>query len=61
MLDADEREIPIETFIADGVRQWDALCARDERLSVEAQRESQMGAPKWRKWAVGNHSAIGPV
>lgn len=61
LLDADEREIPIETFIADGVRQWEALYAQDERLSVEAQRESQAGAPKWRSWAVGSQSAIGPM
>ncbi|MEX0426065.1 hypothetical protein AB3X52_00420 [Nocardioides sp. DS6] len=61
VLDADERKIPIETFIADDVRQWDALYARDERLSVEAQRESQVGAPKWRAWAVGRQSAIGPM
>ncbi len=60
VFDAEEREIPIETFIADGVRQWDALYARDARLSVEAQRQAQMGAPKWREWAVGSQSAMGP-
>lgn len=53
ILDAEEREIPIETFIADGVRQWDALYAHDERVSAEAQRESQNCAPRWRKWAEG--------
>ncbi|MBU2693959.1 hypothetical protein [Pimelobacter sp. 30-1] len=51
VLDAEAREIPVERFIADGFRQWDALGAQDERLSVEAQRESQDGSPKWRKWA----------
>ncbi|MFT3873754.1 MAG: hypothetical protein QM714_14110 [Nocardioides sp.] len=61
VFDAEEREIPIETFIADGVRQWDALYAHDERLSVEAQRESQNRAPKWRKWAEGAESAMGPI
>jgi hypothetical protein len=61
VFDAEEREIPIETFIADGVRQWDAFYAHDERLSVEAQRESQNRAPKWRKWAEGAESAMGPI
>jgi hypothetical protein len=61
VFDAEERAIPIETFIADGVRQWDALYAHDERLSVDAQRESQNRAPKWRKWAEGAESAMGPL
>jgi hypothetical protein len=61
VLDAAEREIPIESFIADGVRQWDALYAHDERLSVDAQRAVQHGAPKWRKWAVGSQSAMGAM
>ncbi len=61
VLDAEEREIPIDTFIADGIRQWDALYTHDERLSVEAQRESQVGAPKWRKWSEGAQSAMGPM
>jgi hypothetical protein len=51
ILDAEAREMPIETFIADGVRHWDALYAHDDRLSVDAQRESQVGAPTWRNWA----------
>ena len=61
VLDAEAREIPIETFIADGVRQWDALYAHDERLSVDAQRAAHQGAPKWRRWAVGSQSAMGPM
>ncbi|MFC7359068.1 hypothetical protein [Nocardioides astragali] len=61
VLDAAEHEIPIETFIADGVRQWDAFYGHDERLSLEAQSESQEGAPRWRKWAEGAQSAIGPI
>lgn len=61
VLDAEEREIPIETFVADGVRQWDALYALDERLSVDAQRESRNRAPKWRKWAEGAESAMGAI
>lgn len=61
VLDAAGREVPIETFIADGVRQWDALYAHDERLSVDAQHEAQQGALKWRKWAIGGQSAIGPM
>lgn len=60
VLDAAEREIPIDTFIADGLRQWDALYTHDDRLSVEAQDASQQGAPKWRQWAVGSRSAMFP-
>ncbi len=37
VLDASERQIPIETFLADGVRQWDAFYSHDERLSIQAQ------------------------
>lgn len=59
VLDAAGREIPIDAFIADGVRQWDSLYAHDERLSVDAQRESQQEAPKWRRWALGSQSAMG--
>ena len=61
VFDAEERRIPIETFIADGIRQWDALYAHDERLSVDAQRKSQNRAPKWRKWAEGAQSTMGPM
>ncbi len=49
VLDAAEHEIPLETVIADGVRQWDAFYRHDERLSLEAQHESQAGAPRWSK------------
>ncbi len=61
VLDAAEREVPIDTFIADGVRQWDALYTHDPRLSVEAQHEVGAGAPKWRRWALGGESAIAPM
>lgn len=61
VLDASEREIPTETFIADGVRQWDALYAHDERLSVEAQREAHKAVSKWRTWASGGESAMGAL
>jgi len=61
VFDAEERAIPIETVIADGLRQWDALYAHDERLSVDAQRESQNRAPKWRKWAEGAEPAMGAI
>jgi hypothetical protein len=61
VLDANGRELPIETFIDDGVRQWDALYARDERLSHHAQWESQEGAPKWRAWAQDRQSTMGPL
>jgi hypothetical protein len=61
VFDAAGEEVPIDTFIADGARQWDALYARDVRLSVDAQRASQQDAARWRKWAVGSESAIGPM
>lgn len=61
VLDASEHEIPVDTFIEDGVRHWDALYTRDERLSVESQREAQNEAPKWRRWATGGESALGAM
>lgn len=59
VLDAFGNELSIETFIADGIRHWDALFARDERLSPEAQQVAQRGAPKWRAWAEGSQGAPG--
>lgn len=59
VLDAVGSELPIETFIDDGVRHWDALHARDERLSADSQREAQQGAPKWRDWATGGQAPVG--
>lgn len=48
VLDAHGRVLPLETFIADGQRWWEALHNGDERLSVEAQERAQQGAPRWR-------------
>lgn len=59
VLDALGNELPVETFIADGIRHWDAVFARDERLSPEAQQVAQRDAPKWRAWAQGSHGAPG--
>jgi len=54
VLDADTREIPIDTFIAEGCRYWAALFARDKRLSDDAQRVAQQDPPRWRAWATGS-------
>jgi hypothetical protein len=51
ILRADRTAIPIDEFISDGRRAWDAMYARDERMSVEAQRAAQRATPKWRSWA----------
>lgn len=61
VLDADGGEVPLETFIADGERFWTALHERDERLSSEAQRQAQQGAPKWRDWASGGETVTGAL
>lgn len=61
VLDASGNEISTETFIADGVRHWEALYVHDARLSTGAQRAAQQGAPKWREWATGGRSAIGTL
>lgn len=53
VLRADGTEEPVEVFIANGRRWWDAMYDHDERLSVEAQQVSQQGTPKWRTWASG--------
>ena len=61
VLDAGGTEVSVEAFIVDGVHQWDAFYARDERLSAEAQREAQRDAPKWHDWATGVQSATGAL
>jgi hypothetical protein len=50
VLRADGTPIPLDAFAADGRRAWEALHARDERMSVEAQRTAQRLTPKWRPW-----------
>lgn len=52
ILDAAGAEIPLESFVADGMRHWEALFAGDPRLSGDAQDQAQRDAPKWRAWAV---------
>lgn len=59
VFDAVGTELPVETFIDDGLRFWDALNTRDERLSVESQQAAQHGAPKWRGWATDGQPAVG--
>lgn len=47
---ADTAPQRLDEFIADGQRQWQAVFGHDERLSVEAQRAAQDGAPSWRPY-----------
>lgn len=51
MFRADETPQPVEEFIADGARYWQALHANDDRLSIDAQRAAQTGTPTWRPYA----------
>ena len=46
VLRADATPQPIDEFIADGHRYWQALRGHDARLSVEAQRAAQDWAPR---------------
>jgi hypothetical protein len=48
---ADARPEPLEEFVADARRWWDAFQRRDARVSVDAQRQAQAGAASWRSWA----------
>lgn len=43
---------PVEQFVADADRWWDAMYNRDARLSVAAQRAASATAPSWRPWAL---------
>jgi hypothetical protein len=61
VLRADGTEEPLEVFIENGRRWWDAMHDHDERLSVEAQQLAQQGTPKWRTWASDVTSVSGPV
>ena len=47
---ADGRPVPLEEFLADARRWWDAFERRDARLSADAQRQAQAGAASWRSW-----------
>ena len=58
VLRADATPQPLDGFIAEGHRYWDALCSHDERLSVQAQRAAQDGTPSWRPY-VRNAVTIG--
>jgi hypothetical protein len=48
---ADARPVPLEEFVADARRWWDAFRRGDARVSVDAQRQAQAGAARWRSWA----------
>lgn len=50
VLRADETPQPLDEFIAEGHRFWQALHGGDERVSVEAQRAAQDGTPSWRPY-----------
>lgn len=50
VLRADGTEEPLEEFIANGCRWWNALYDGDERVSVDAQRFSHGRTPMWRTW-----------
>lgn len=41
---------PLDEFISEGHRYWQALHGRDERLSTQAQRAAQDGTPSWRPY-----------
>jgi hypothetical protein len=47
---ADATPQPLEEFVAEGHRHWEALHSRDARLSVQAQRAAQDGTPSWRRY-----------
>lgn len=51
VLRADGSQVPIDEFIEDGRRWWDALHGGDERLSVEAQRVPPVAS--WRPQVTG--------
>ncbi|GAA4030840.1 hypothetical protein GCM10022247_64920 [Allokutzneria multivorans] len=55
---ADSQLVPLETFVADARRWWDALERRDARLSAASQRDAQAGAARWRAW--GGESVMVP-
>jgi hypothetical protein len=42
---ADLSPVPLDEFIADGRRYWQALHEHDDRLNVDAQRAAQIDTP----------------
>ncbi len=48
VLHADASPQPLDQFISDGRRYWQALHRLDERLSIGAQRAAQHRTPSWR-------------
>lgn len=61
VLRADGTVQPLDVFVAEGRGYWEAMYASDQRLSVEAQRRSQVGTPKWRPWASTGTTATGAL
>jgi hypothetical protein len=55
---ADLRALPLEAFIADAKRWWDAFAQHDARLSSEAQQQAQAASSAWRGW--GGSSVMVP-
>ena len=51
VLRADGTPEPLDEFVADGARYWQALNANDERLDVDAQTAAMTGTPTWRPYA----------
>ena len=60
VLRADATPQPLEEFIAEGHRYWEALHSCDARLSVEAQRAAQDGTPSWRRYVRNKVTISGP-
>jgi hypothetical protein len=55
---ADARPMPLDEFVSDARRWWDAFKRRDSRLSSDAQLQAQAGAASWRSW--GGSSVMVP-
>jgi hypothetical protein len=61
ILRADATPQPLNEFIAEGRRYWQALHSRDARLSAEAQRAAQDGTPSWRPYLRNTVTISGPA
>lgn len=46
----DSRPMPLEEFLADARRWWNAFESHDARLSGDAQKQAQARAASWRPW-----------
>jgi hypothetical protein len=55
---ADSRPVPLEEFVTDARRWWDAFQGHDARLSTEAQQQAQASAVSW--WTWGGTSVMVP-